>query len=118
LAEILKETDAMVVLPFPIHLWNFPLSFSIIVYQASRCHIPQTTIFAGKAVSSIFTAMRLPCIPNASAMAPITKLTHVSSRYATTASFLIILFLHYYRRHSWSLFWLKITGRLENQPLF
>jgi hypothetical protein len=102
---------------FPYTYEFFPLRFSITVYQISRCHIPQTTIFAGNAVSSIFPPMRLSCIPDVSPISHITKLTHVSSRYATTASFLIILPLHYYRRHSLSLL-LKITGRPDNQPLF
>jgi hypothetical protein len=101
-----------------LHTYEFfSLRFSITVYQASRCHIPQTTIFAGKALSSIFTAMRLSCILDISAMDSITQLTHISSRYATTASFLIILFLHYYIRHSLSRL-LRIPGLPENQPLF
>jgi len=71
----------------------FHLRFNITLYQASWCHIPQTTILAGKAVSSIFTAMRLSFIPNVSTMAPITKLTHVS---ADTPRRLLSTLFHFY----------------------
>jgi hypothetical protein len=86
LVEILKESEAMVVLPFFINYNVFILTasggsrFLVKFYQALWCHNPEMTIFAGKAVSSVLTATPLSCIPDVSGMTPITNLTHVSSR--------------------------------------